>query len=134
MVTTARSLSTADSTDRGAWLFHTGTDRVTAGSRQPAVRRERPAAGVVIRRCPTSPDILRHAVVVMNALYGDGVFPSRENGEHGEFQILIDGVVVAESAGEQLPSVEDVRAALDSRRLAGGVLESQNPAGKPAAI
>jgi hypothetical protein len=78
---------------------------------------------VTIRRCPVCPAIRTHTDEVVAALNKEpGMKVNVDNGDKGEFTVMVKGQVVAQKIGEMLPTTEEVAAAVQRETLAGNVV------------
>ena len=78
---------------------------------------------VTIRRCPVCPTIRAHTDEVVTALNKEpGMKVKVDNGDQGEFTVIVNGQIVAQKIGEMLPTTEDVAAAVQREALAGNVV------------
>jgi hypothetical protein len=78
---------------------------------------------VTIRRCPICPTIRAHTDEVVTALNKEpGMRVKAENGDKGEFTVMVNGLIVAQEIGELLPTTEEVAAAVQREALAGNVV------------
>jgi hypothetical protein len=70
-------------------------------------------SSVVIKRCPVCASIRSRTQGAIEALETDlGVQVRVEDGEAGEFTVLVDQVPVIQRTGQSLPSDEEVEAAV----------------------
>ena len=68
---------------------------------------------VVIYRCPNSERIRDFTDDLVSVLRGDDVEPDVEDGHLGEFGVEVDGRLVAYILGDRLPTLEQVRSAVE---------------------
>jgi hypothetical protein len=68
---------------------------------------------VVIYRCPVTWTILDHTDHVVEALREDGVDAVVADGRYSEFDVEVDHRLVVYKNGGRLPSVEQVRVAVE---------------------
>jgi predicted Rdx family selenoprotein len=68
---------------------------------------------IVIKRCPTCQTIRSHTREVAAALRNNlDLLVAVTDGSDGEFAVLVDGVIVIEREGDQLPWPEEVDSAV----------------------
>jgi hypothetical protein len=78
---------------------------------------------VTIRRCPICPTIRAHTDEVVMALNKEPDMKVKvDNGDQGEFTVMVNGQIVAQKTGELLPTTEEVAAAVQRESLAGNVV------------
>jgi hypothetical protein len=75
---------------------------------------------VIIKRCPVCPTIRSQAEGIADALRNELHQTARiEDGERGELSVLVDGVPVIQRQGDDLPSADEVEAAVRNAVPAG---------------
>jgi hypothetical protein len=85
-----------------------------------ATQKEITMPQVTIRRCPICPTIRAHTDELVTALNKEpGMKVKVDNGEKGEFSVMVHDRVVAQKHGELLPTTEEVAAAVQREWLAG---------------
>jgi hypothetical protein len=78
---------------------------------------------VTIRRCPVCPTIGARTEEIVTALNKEpGMRVKVENGQKGEFVVLVNDQVVAEKQGDTLPTTKEVAGAVQRESLAGNVV------------
>jgi len=70
-------------------------------------------ADVVIKRCPVCPSIRSQVETIKSALQTDlHISPRVENGAKGELSVFVDGIPMIQRTGDDLPTSEEVEAAV----------------------
>jgi hypothetical protein len=88
-----------------------------------ATRKEITMSQVSIRRCPVCPTIRAHTDEVVTALNKEPATKVKvDNGDKGEFTVMVNGQIVVQKIGELLPTTEEVAAAVQRESLAGNVV------------
>jgi hypothetical protein len=79
----------------------------------PVARKENAVANVIIKRCPVCPTIKSQAIgIAMNVEQEMGIPVVTEDGEKGELSVFVDGVPVIQRTGDDLPTTDEVEAAV----------------------
>lgn len=70
-------------------------------------------ANIVIKHCPVCSNTAARAEEAASALKADFDLPARvEKGKEGEFTVIVDDVPVIQRGGDELPTVDEVTAAV----------------------
>jgi hypothetical protein len=77
-------------------------------------------ADIVIKRCPVCPSVRSRVEDITTALRDDLHVSARvADGAMGELSVFVDGVPVIQRAGDDLPTYDEVEAAVRNATAAG---------------